>query len=83
LNEDLGNALVSCCFITGGNKILGFTLEDVKMVEFQQAIKNGYPNLWQGRKSKMNLWRIWLISAARAQGFTPENIPKFFGISES
>ena len=30
LNEYLGNALLSCCFITGGNKILGCTLEDVK-----------------------------------------------------
>jgi hypothetical protein len=58
LNEDLGNALVSCCFITGGNKILGFILEDIKMVEFQLAIKNGYTNSWQGRQIKMSLWRI-------------------------
>jgi len=83
LNEDLRNVLISCCFVIGGNKILGFTLEDVKMVKFQLAIKNGYPNLWQGRKSKMSLWRMQPISSARAQCFTPENIPKFFDISES
>jgi hypothetical protein len=75
----------------------GLTTKDVKRMAFQLAINNGISHPVSGkeknsgwkwfhkfmrRHSQLSLRRPQPTSAARAKGFTPENVLKFFDIYE-
>jgi hypothetical protein len=74
-------------------QFFGLTTTDVKRIAFQLAIKNDIPHPFSGKDKKAG-WKWFHnfmhlhpqpslrkpepTSAARAKGFTPENVLKFF-----
>jgi hypothetical protein len=96
LPAQIENKLVNYCLLMEMN-FFGLTTNDIKRMAFQTAITNSLPQPFSTEKAKagnkwlqtflrrhptLSLRKPQPISAARINGFTPENVAAFFDIFE-